>query len=209
MRRICWSRNVFSERLKTTIDVIAGYAREVSSRREDRRNRTHVDNSLTCCGEENSKILGWQNVVDGVRQHPQPELYWFYVLTPYVSLGQWRRQGEGGGKLPPYGLTSENYVICVCFHCHGTSSYHTKIYCKTVEQRVTLIHRQYNLDWGISYSRPPIDPYLTSPLLQNPGGATGLGLTTEIECGTSACPSCLLHCEIHSEHRPPCILASK
>ena len=101
MRRICWSRNVFSECLKTTIDVIAGYAREVSSRREDRRNRTHVDNSLTCCGEENSKILGWQNVVDGFRQHPQPELYWFYVLTPYVSLGQWRRQGERGRKASP------------------------------------------------------------------------------------------------------------
>jgi len=26
--------------------------------------------------------------------------------------------------------------------------------------------------WGTSYSRPPIDPYLTYPLLQNPGGAT-------------------------------------
>ena len=25
---------------------------------------------------------------------------------------------------PPYGWTSKNYVICVCFHCHGTS-YHT------------------------------------------------------------------------------------
>jgi len=39
--------------------------------------------------------------------------------------------------------------------------------------RATLIHRQYNGDWGTSYSRPPIDLYLTSPLLQNPGGATG------------------------------------
>ena len=28
----------------------------------------------------------------------------------------------GGGKLPPYGWTSKNYVICMCFHCHGTSS---------------------------------------------------------------------------------------
>jgi len=37
---------------------------------------------------------------------------------------QWRRQGERG-KLPPYGWTSKNYVICVCFRCHGTSSYHT------------------------------------------------------------------------------------
>jgi len=32
--------------------------------------------------------------------------------------------GEGG-KLPPYGWTSKNYVICVCFRCHGTSTYHT------------------------------------------------------------------------------------
>jgi len=39
---------------------------------------------------------------------------------------QWRRQGGGeGGKLPPYGWTSKNYVICVRFHCHGASSYHT------------------------------------------------------------------------------------
>jgi len=34
--------------------------------------------------------------------------------------------GGEGGKLPPYGWTSKNYVICVCFHCHGTSSYHDK-----------------------------------------------------------------------------------
>ena len=34
--------------------LTAGYAREVSSRREDRRNRTHVDHSLTRCSEENS-----------------------------------------------------------------------------------------------------------------------------------------------------------
>ena len=47
-----------------------------------------------------------------------------------------------------------------------------QIHCKAVEQRATLIHRQYNRDWGTSYSRSPIDPYLTSPLLQNPGGAT-------------------------------------
>jgi len=47
-----------------------------------------------------------------------------------------------------------------------------QIHCKAIEQRATLIHRQYNRDWGTSYSRPPIDPYLTSPLLQNPGGAT-------------------------------------
>ena len=31
----------------------------------------------------------------------------------------------GRGKLPPYGWTSKNYVIRVCFHCHVTSLYHT------------------------------------------------------------------------------------
>ena len=38
-----------------------------------------------------------------------------------------------------------------------------QIHCKAVEQRATLIHRQYNRDWGTSYYRPPIDPYLTPP----------------------------------------------
>ena len=27
-----------------------------------------------------------------------------------------------GGKFPPYGWTSKNYVICVCFHCHRNYS---------------------------------------------------------------------------------------
>ena len=46
------------------------------------------------------------------------------VIFFVIYLTQWRRQGEGG-KLPPYRWTSKNYVICVCFHYHGTSSYHT------------------------------------------------------------------------------------
>jgi len=46
----------------------------------------------------------------------------FTLVTCWSS--QWRRQGEGG-SFPPYGWTSKNYVICVCFHCHGTSSYTT------------------------------------------------------------------------------------
>jgi len=83
-------------------------------------------------------------------------------LTKNSLLGQWRRQGEEG-KLPPYGWTSKIYVICVCFHCHGTSCITRQIHCKAVEQRAKLIHRQYNRDWGTSHSRPPIDPYLTSP----------------------------------------------
>ena len=82
---------------------------------------------------------------------------WWTVMRACV---QWRRQG-GEGEASTSGWTSKNYVICVCFHCHGTSSYHTT---NTLQgRRATLIHRQYNRDWGTSYSRPPIDPYLTSP----------------------------------------------
>jgi len=44
---------------------------EVSSRRKDQRNRTHVDRSLTCCSEESSEVLDYQNVVDGAKQHPR------------------------------------------------------------------------------------------------------------------------------------------
>ena len=81
--------------------------------------------------------------------------------TRYTTSGAAR--GEGG-SFPSYGWTSKNYVICVCFHCHGTSSRITRqIHCKAVEQRAPLIHRRYNRDWGTSYSRPPIDTYLTSP----------------------------------------------
>ena len=42
-----------------------------------------------------------------------------------------------------------------------------QMHCKAVEQRATLIHRQYNRDWGTSYSRPPIDPYLTPPVTKS------------------------------------------
>jgi len=38
-----------------------------------------------------------------------------------------------------------------------------QVHCKAIEQTATLIHGQYNRDWGTSYSRPPIDPYLTPP----------------------------------------------
>jgi len=37
---------------------------------------------------------------------------------------QWRRQGREGGSFQKL-WTSKNYVLCVCFHWHGTSSYHT------------------------------------------------------------------------------------
>ena len=110
---------------------------------------------------------------------------WTSVVQPLPRLNlevcqvrppQWRHQG---GKLPLYGCTSENYVICVymcvlnAFIVMELLRITRQIHCKAVEQKATLIHRQYNRDWGTSYSRPPMDAYLTSPLLQNPGGATG------------------------------------
>ena len=35
---------------------------------------------------------------------------------------QWRRQRGSRVEASPYGRTSKYYVICVCFHCYGTSS---------------------------------------------------------------------------------------
>jgi len=66
----------------------------------------------------------------------------------------------GRGKLPPYGWTSKNYIICVCFHCHGTSSYHKT---NTKPYKFPLHCSKCVSFWGTSYSRPPIDPYLTPP----------------------------------------------
>jgi len=97
----------------------------------------------------------------------------YVTVTLCISSFQWRRQG-GKGKTSPDGWTSENYVICVCFHCDGTSSYDTT---NTLQGRRAKSHvdtQTIQPELGdFVYSRPPIDPYLTSPLLQNPGGAIG------------------------------------
>jgi len=59
--------------------------------------------------------------------------------------------GEGG-EASPYGWTSKNYVCA--FIVMELLRITRQIHCKAVEQRATLIHRQYNRDWGTSYSRP-------------------------------------------------------
>ena len=53
----------------------------------------------------------------------------------HAASGAARRRR--GGSFPPYGWTSKNYVICVCFRCHGTSSYHTT---NTLQGRRAKIH---------------------------------------------------------------------
>ena len=79
--------------------------------------------------------------------------------------------GGKGGSFPSMGDVQKLCNMCV-LSLSWNFFVSRQIHCKAFEQRATLIHRQYNRDWGTSYSRPPIDPYLTSPLLQNPGGAT-------------------------------------
>jgi len=79
-------------------------------------------------------------------------------------------RGRKRGKLPAYGGDVQKLGNIVMELLRITR----QIHCKAVEQRATLIHRQYITGTGglRTRSRPPIDPYLTSPLLQNPGGAT-------------------------------------
>jgi len=135
------------------------------------------------------------------------------VRLPISDTVQVRREtvAPPGGreKLPPYGWTSKNYVICVRFHCHGTSSYHTT---NTLQGRRAKshvdTHQTIQPGLGTSYSRPPIDPYLTSPLLQNPGGATAAKYPTSSRLwggADSVFPptfsSCLYRSVIPSSHR--------
>jgi len=79
-------------------------------------------------------------------------------------IHQWRHQGGREGSFPPYGWTSKNYVICVCFHCHGTSSYHTT---NTLQGRRAKSHIDtQTIQPGLGdfvLKTPYIDPYLTSP----------------------------------------------
>jgi len=81
-----------------------------------------------------------------------------------MRCDQWRRQG-GKGKLPPPLWVD---VQKLCNMCVLSSSWnffvsHDKYIARPSSKRATLTHRQYNRDRGTSYSRPPIDPYFTSP----------------------------------------------
>ena len=67
-----------------------------------------------------------------------------------------------GGKLP---LWVDVQKLCVCFHRHGTSSYHTT---NTLQGRRAKSHVdtqtiQPGLGNFVAYSRPHIDQYLTFP----------------------------------------------
>ena len=87
----------------------------------------------------------------------------------------------------------------MCFHCHGTSSYHTT---NTLQGRRAKIHvdtQTIQPGLGTSYSRPPINPYLTPPLLQNPGGDTAYCSTISVLLHTHMYCNlwfkyCMCHC---------------
>ena len=61
-------KNVFRERLKSSIDVVLSQANvlAVSSRHEGRRTRMLVGSSLSCCTEGNSVDFEWRSAVCGV-----------------------------------------------------------------------------------------------------------------------------------------------
>ena len=59
---------------------------------------------------------------------------------------QWRRQ-RGKGEAPP-----QTYIICVCFHCHRTSSYHKT---NTKPYKFPMHCSKCVSFWGTSYSRSP------------------------------------------------------
>jgi len=97
-----------------------------------------------------------------------------------LGAAQWRRQG-GKGEASPLWVDVQKLCNMCAFIVMERLRITRQMHCTAVEQRARLIHRQYNWDWGTSYSRPHIDPYLTSPLLQNPGGAIGAA-TAVVAC---------------------------
>ena len=68
------------------------------------------------------------------------------------------------GEASPYGLTSKKLCnMCVLSLPWNFFVSHDKY--QTLQIPYAL-HSKCVSFWGTSYSRPPIDPYLTSPLLQ-------------------------------------------
>ena len=115
------------------------------------------------------------------------------VVVIVECIYQWHRQGgEGGEAFPPYGWMSKNYVICVCFHCRGTSSYHTT---NTKPYKFPMHCSKCVSFWGTSYSRPPIDPYLTPAcyrILAAPFVFSHSVATSSAECNHCSSPSSLV-----------------
>ena len=94
---------------------------------------------------------------------------------------QWRRQGgvRGGSFPPPWVDVQKLCNMCV-LSLSWNFSYHTT---NTLQGRRAKIHvdtQTIQLGLGTSYSRPPINPYLTSPPLQNPGGDTAYCSTISV-----------------------------
>ena len=78
----------------------------------------------------------------------------------------------GRGSFPPMGGLQKLCNMCVCFHCHGTSSYHTT---NTLQGRRAKSHvdtRTIQPGLGDFVLWTPYRPIPHFPPLQNPGGAT-------------------------------------
>ena len=83
-------------------------------------------------------------------------------LQQQYSAAGGAARGKGGSFLP-MGERLKIMIYVCAFIVMELLRITRQIHCTAVEQRATLINGQYNRDWGTSYSRPPIDPYLTSP----------------------------------------------
>jgi len=106
--------------------------------------------------------------------------------TARVSNSALRLSGaaRGKGEASPYGWTSKNYVICVCaFTVMELLRIARQIHCKAVEQRATLLHRQYNRS-------------VVTPLAEWTPGAV---------CDMPSCPAVLatLRLSRKPKHQPP------
>ena len=85
-----------------------------------------------------------------------------HVSSPALRHRQWRRQG-GRGEASPLRVDVQKLCNNVCaFIVMELLRITRQIHCKAVEQRATLIHRQYNRDWGTSYYRPHFPPVTKS-----------------------------------------------
>ena len=95
-----------------------------------------------------------------------------------LHSGQWRRQGGREEASPLWVDVQKLCNMCVLSLSWNFFVTHDKYIARPSSKEPRWYTDNTTGTGGTSYSKPPIDPYLTSPLLQNPGGATDSGLSS-------------------------------
>ena len=75
---------------------------------------------------------------------PRQAIYAQSLVEEFFTTRQWRRQGGGRRESSPYGWTSKNMQYVCAFIVMELLRIARQIHCRAVEQRATLIHRQYD-----------------------------------------------------------------